>query len=230
MNKTNIETTDSNWGILYRAGGLAALLLVAVVPAQIVIFSVAPPAETARGWFEVFQRNALLGLLSFEFLLVIQVIVAIPTVLALYVALRRANPSLMAIYLALSLVGTVAFIASRPGFEMLALSSQYAGAAADAERAIYLAAGEAVLTAFKGTAFQVSYVLGSIGGLILAGVMLQSTVFSKATAYVRMASSVLDFGIFIPVVGLYISIFSVLLMLAFNVMIALRLFRLAKDS
>jgi hypothetical protein len=124
--------------------------------------------------------------------------------------------------------GVVCFIAARPALEMLSLSNAHAVAGTEAERTMLLAAGEALVATFHGSAFYVSYILGSITGLILAAVMLKSRVFSKATAYLRIGSSVFDFGLFIPVVGMYISIFSVLLLFAWNLIVARRLFQLAR--
>ena len=80
----------------------------------------------------------------------------------------------MAIYVGLSLIGIMAFIVARPAFEMLSLSDGFAAATTDAQRSAYMAAGEASLAVFHGTAFWVSYLLGSIAGLILAAVMLRT--------------------------------------------------------
>ena len=224
------EGTDARWRSLFMIGGVAALILVAITLIQFVVFAVSPPPYegTATAWFAMFQQNALLGLLAFEFLMVIYVVLSIVVSLALFAALRRVNPSLTAIFMALSLVGAMAFIAARPAFEMLFLSKQYAAAATDIQRAAFLAAGEAMVAVFHGTAFQVSYVLGSITGLIIAAVMLRSAIFSKTAAYLRLASSVLDFGLFVPGVGLYISLFSVLFLMIWDVLIARRLFQLAR--
>jgi len=82
---------------------------------------------------------------------------------------------------------------------------------------------------FHGTAFQVSYILGSITGFLIAAVMLRSSVFSTTTAYLRIGSSVFDFGIFIPGVGLFISLLSVVFLLVFNILIARRLFQLGSS-
>ena len=95
---------------------------------------------------------------------------------------------------------------------------------------MFLAAGEAKLATFHGTSFHVSYVLGSISGLIMSLVMLKSNLFTKTTAYVRIASSVFDFGLYLPVIGLYVSMFSVFFLFAWNIMIARRLFQLGKVS
>jgi hypothetical protein len=60
--------------------------------------------------------------------------------------------------------------------------------------------------------------------------MLKSHIFSKVTAYMRIASSVCDFGLFVPTIGIYISIFSVLFLFIWNILIARRLFQLGQNS
>jgi len=146
--------------------------------------------------------------------------------LALFAALRRENASLMSLYLALSLFGAAAFVVSRPGFEMLSLSHAYAAATTDAQRAVYLAAGEATLAVFEGMAYWVSYILGSISGLVISVVILRGGVFSKSTGYLRFASSVLDFGIFVPAVGLFIALLSVFCLMGFNILVSRRLLQI----
>ena len=226
--KPELAEVDPNFKPLYRIGGVAAALLAVITLLHSSVFFLVGLPTNVLDWFGLFERNALSGLLAFELLMVVYVILAIPVVLALFVALRGHSPSLMTIYVALGLIGSVAFIASRPAFEMLSLSHSYAAATTDAQRAAYLAAGESTLAVFKGTAFWVSYVLGSIGGLVVSAAILRSAVFSRATAYLRIASSVLDFGLFVPSIGLYIALFSVFSLLAFNILIAGRLLRLAR--
>lgn len=222
----------SGWAGLYKLAGVSALLQVAIVINQLVIFMSAPPPleGTALEWFKLFQENPIIGLIDFEFLMVIYVILCIPIALALYTILRPVNPSWTAVYLTLTLLGVMCFIAARPAFEMLYLSQAYAAAQNDAQRAMLLAAGEAKVAAFHGTAFYINYILGSLTGLIISLVMLQSTLFSKKISYVRIASSVCDFGLFLPVVGMFISILSVLFLAIWNIMIARRLFQLVQTS
>ena len=124
--------------------------------------------------------------------MVLYVVLAIPVALALWAALGRREPALMAAFVALSLVGAAAFVAARPAFEMQALSAGYALATTDAQRALFLAAGEAALATFHGTAFWVSYALGAVGGLVLAAAMLRTAVFGRTAAYLRIGSSVLE--------------------------------------
>ena len=213
MTKTNQENRISQWKSLYKIAGISVLLMISIVPIQIAIFSIVPPPSTALGWFELFQDNALLGLLSFEVLFIVYGALAIPLSLALYAALRRTDPALMALYLALTIAG-----------------SQFAAATTEAQRVMYLSAGEGLLAIFHGTSYMVSYLLGSITGLILSIVMLRSQIFSRATAYVRIVSSVFDLGLFLPVVGMYVSAFSAVLLFVWNIMIARRIFQLGKST
>lgn len=225
-------TSGSSWRSLLKVGGAASMAMAAITVLQFAAFMAAPPpyGGSALDWFALFQRNGFMGLLAYEFLMVVYMIVSIPLSLALYVTLRRTDQSLMAIYLLLSLLGVALFVVARPAFEMLFLSGQYAAATTEAQRAALLGAGNAMVAMFHGTSFQVSYFLGSVNGLIISAVMLGSGLFSKTTAYFRIASSVLDFGILIPQVGLVISLFSVFSLLIWNVLIARRLFQLARGQ
>ena len=222
------QSRDPSWDGLYKAGGVAALVLVAIPLVQLVVFSVAPPPleGSAAEWFVLFRQNAILGLLSFEILLVIYSLLSVVVSLALFAALTPAARTLSALFLASSLIGAVAFVAARPAFEMLYLSHQYAAATTEAQQAIFLGAGEAMVAALQGTAFQVSYILGSVTGFLVGAAILRGGVFSKATAYLRIGSGILDFGIFIPGIGLLVSVISVLLLIAFHVLVGRRLLQL----
>jgi len=227
----HLEMTTQSWSDLFKLGSASALMMVVIIIIQMIVFIAAPPPYdgTALDWFMLFQKNTLIGLINFEILMVVYTIITIPVALSLYILLRQTNPSWTATFLVLSLTGVMCFIAARPAFEMLQLSSGYAAAGTDAQRAMFLAAGEAKLATFHGTAFHISYILGSITGLIISFIMLKTNIFSKATAYVRIASSVCDFGLYVPTIGIYISIFSVLFLVAWNIMIARRLYQLGKE-
>jgi hypothetical protein len=227
---SNNRETISCWAGLWRAGSVSALLLVAIIITTGIVFAIEPqPLDgTALDWFMLFQKNPLLGLVESELLMILYVIVSMPVALSLYILLRSVNPSWMLVYLVLGLIGVMCFIAARPAFEMLYLSRGYAAATSESERAMFLSAGQAMVATFHGTAFQISYILGSVTGLIVSLVMLQTKIFGKAFAYVRIASSICDFGLYIPVVGIYISMFSVLFLFIWNIMIARRLWQLAK--
>ncbi|HEU5316556.1 MAG TPA: hypothetical protein VFX49_10630 [Chloroflexota bacterium] len=207
---------------IYTLGGLAAALLALLTVAHAAVFAAAGLPASVDDWFALFHRSPTLGLLAFESLMVLFVVVSVPLALALFVALRPTHPTLALLYLAVTLVGVIAFIRARPASEMLAVATAY-GAAPDGMRAAYLAAGEAMLATFHGTAFWVSYVLGSLGGLLLGVAMLHGRRFGRAAPSLRIASSVLDFGLFVPGIGLLLSLGSVFCLLLFHILVARRL-------
>ena len=115
----------------------------------------------------------------------------------------------MAIATVMGLIAIAIVFAARPTFDMLYLSDQYAAETTETQRAILLATGEPKLALVYGTAQQVHYVLGSVALLLVSTVMLRSDIFSKATAYVGIVANVLAFGLYVPTIGVYLSIFSV---------------------
>ena len=221
------QSERSAWTGLYKLGGAAALLMVLLFMVKIVVYIVWPPPRTATAYFNVFRSNKLLGLLDFDLLLVVDQALQVPICLALYIALRRVNESIMAVATALSLVSIAAFIAARPALEMLHLGGQYAAAATDAERAGLVGAGQAMLAIFNGTAFHTSYVLGSVAMVMVASVMLRGDVFSRAAAYVGIATGVIGFGLYVPGIGIVLAILSALGLQIWNILIARRFFQLA---
>jgi hypothetical protein len=162
-------------------------------------------------------------------LFVVNAVLGIATTLALYIALRRVNESFMAIALAFGVIGTIAIILARPAIDMLCLSDQYATATTVTQRSLFLAAGETMIAIRHGTAFHVSYNLANINLLIFSAVMLQSRIFSKTTAYLGILAGVIGFGLYVPTIGIFLSVLSVLFFAIWNILIARRLFQLGRN-
>src|SRR5215207_5047575 len=232
MNTSDAGSADSRWNWLYKVGGAAALFSVAIIPIQLVVFIAWGQPETAIGWFNLFQDNVLAGLLAFELLFVVNAAVGIATALALYVALRWVNESLMVIATVLGLLEAVAFIVARPALEMLYLSNQYAAATTDAQREMFVAAGEAMWATFHGTAFHVGINLFSIYYLIASIVMLRSNIFGKVTASTGIVAAILNWGLYVPGgIGLILFTLSVVPFLAiWLILVARRLFQLGRSG
>jgi Domain of unknown function (DUF4386) len=215
------EGQASDWCGLFRIGGYAAVFMFLLIPIQIIIFIASPPPQTVLDYFALFQHNRLLGLLDLDLLLIVDNLLSIPLYLALYIALRRKNESWMLIATSLGILSIILYLVSREAtFSMLALSNQYAVATTEAQRQILQAAGQVLLISYNGTVFNISYILGAA-----ALIMLQNDLFSKATAYLGLAANIIAFGLYIPSIGVYISIFSVLFLWIWDLLVALRLLR-----
>ncbi len=225
------ESKDSDWQGVYRVAGVAALVMLVLIPIQAMIFLGWPPPQTVEGHYALLQDNWLLGLLSLDLLFIVDSVLIIPIYLALYVSLKRDAPSSMLIALALALVGNATFFGSNVAFEMLALSNRYTAAATAAEQSQFLAAGEAMMVAYIGTAFNVYYMLSTIALLIISAVMLRGKVFSKATAYIGIAAGIL---MLVPptvgAIGLIFSLLSLIPWVVWLFLFARRLFQLSGQN
>jgi hypothetical protein len=221
----------SNWKGLYQTGSVAALVSVLLIPVAIISHIAWPPPAWSPGaaidWFTLFQSNWLRGLLGLDLSILIGLVLGIPIFLALYVALRQEDQSAMAIATTIALIGTALHLTSNTAFEMLALSRGYAAAVTEAERTMFLAAGEATLAAYYGSAFHVSYILGYVAKIIIGAIMLRGNIFSKTTGYVGILTGISGLGFYLPAIGMLFSIISVVFVAVWNVLIARRLFQLA---
>lgn len=224
---TNITNADAAWKPLYKVGGVAALIVAVFIPVQVILFIGWPPPSSVAGYFTLFQNNRLLGLIDLDLLMIVDELMMVPMLLALYIALRRASPSAMLLATTFGLIAVVLYCVSREAtFTMSALSDQYAVATTEAQKSIYLAAGQTMLAIFNGTAFDIYYILGAVSSLITSVVMLRSKLFSRATAYVGIVTSVL---MLVPptvgMIGLILSLLSLVPTMVWLILIARRLFQ-----
>jgi hypothetical protein len=132
--------------------------------------------------------------------------------------------------LTLGLLSTVLFIASNPAFAMLTLCNQYFSAANETLRTTILSAGQAVMAAWQGSAFQVSYITGSLAAILISIGMLRSPAFGRFTAIMGILANGIAFGLYVPVIGVYISVFSVVFLWIWYLLIARGLLKLGKIS
>lgn len=222
------EQGTGRWRSLYRIGAIAAVISVVVIPLSMVAFFAWP--LWPENILAVIQEDPLAGLMGLDFGYLFSNVFAIPFFLALYVTLKEVNEGWSLVALPLGLIGLVCLVLARPIPEMFALSDQWAAAATESERATYLVAGESMLAHFHGMAYHAHYVLGSASLLISSFLMLRSNTFSKATAYVGIVTNVVVFGLYVPVVGLYLSLLSVVGYLVWYILIAHRLIQLGWDT
>ncbi len=205
------ETDLSQYRSLYRIGGVAAIVIAILIPFQAIAFIVSPPPNTVIDYFTLFQRDRLLGLLDLDFLMIVDNILLIPLFLALYIALRRTDASWILIGTTMGLMALAAYFASREAtITMIALSDGYAAATTDSARTAFLGAGQAVLASYNGTAFHLSYNIGQAAGVIIGIVMLRSKLFGRVAPWACILGNLVGWGLYVPDIGIYISLFSVL--------------------
>jgi hypothetical protein len=216
------------WALLYRVGAAAALASAVLIPIQVAVFMIWPPPldGTAADWFVLLHRNRLAGLVDLDLLLAVDNALLVPLLLALYVVLRKVHESAMTLAVALGLVGVVMYLASNPAIQMATLSDRYSAATTDQQRAATRAAGAAMLAIWQGSGFHAAYLLGSIAGIVIGVVMLHSGLFSRTAGWLAVLANGVGLGLYVPTVGVYISVFSVVFLEVWYLLVARRLVQL----
>jgi hypothetical protein len=143
---------------------------------------------TVIDWFTLLQNNWFVGLRNLGLLNIVGAILLVPTILAVYSALRRDNEAYATLGMVLFFVGIAVYLASSRAFPMLSLSSQYAVATTDAQRSLLVAAGQAMLAEGQSRA---GILVIEFACVVISVVMLSSEAFSKATACAGMLGNVL---------------------------------------
>ncbi len=245
------DTADSRWKSLYKLSGTASVIAVLIfrrwlgadflLMRAIGIIRSGPRAmpNSAMDWFTLLHTDRLIGLTLLNVFDDVNYVLVGLIFLGLYAALRRANKSYMTVAMALGFLGIAVYLASNQAFSILSLSDQYAAATTDAQRSIFLAAGQALLAINNSNVLgpgAIGFLLVTLAGLIISIVMLRSSDFGKGTAYAGILANLFGLGyplgialapksMVIPTVAISLSI-SACFLVVWYVLIAARLFHL----
>jgi len=215
---------------LFKAAFYASMAMLVIIPAQILVFSIFPMPNNVTEWYQLFDSNLLVGFFHADFFILLNNILIAVIYLAFYHALKETNRGLLQLALVLGFIGIAAYISSNKTFELLSLSRLYAGAATESDRAMYLAAGQVMVSSWTGTAFDAYYVLNGITLLIIAVLMFKNKNFNKGTAAFGLAA-----GIFMVIpstagtIGLVFSLLSLVPWYVFTIKYAIVFHRLGRE-
>jgi hypothetical protein len=189
---------------------------------QILVYLIAPPPETVEGFFALYRQNPFLGLLSLDFLYLLNNLILVVLYSALFVLLFRERPVTVLLAFLFGLIGVACYYPSNPAFEMLTLSGGFFQAQSE-QQPIYLAAGEALLAGYTGTSFNAYYVLSTLGLLLYAAALLKSPRAKKSLGIWAFTSGL--FMIIPSSAGTVGMVFSFLSLMPWVIFIALLMLR-----
>lgn len=220
---------EYNWDKLYRIAGLAALVIVMIIPIQVLIFTVFPPPDDPIGFITLFHDNWLLGLLSLDLLYYFNNALLAVFYLGLYASMRKIDFTIMLIALIIGLLGIAIYYSSSIGFEMLALSEQYYQTDSVEIKQQLISVGQGLILKYKGTAFDVYYVFNAIALLLISKTMFKSNEFGKSAAIWGLIAGLL---MIIPstagTIGLIFSLISLIPWIVFSIIVGRKMLFLGK--
>jgi hypothetical protein len=252
MNPVDDHPGHSTWKALYLLGGMAAMLAVFVfrrnLGAELMAskgFGLFAVPETmpvsAAEWFSLLHSSSWVGMTLLEVFDLVEYALVGVFFLAVCAALWRENRSLALLATICGWVGIAVYFASNQAFGLLSLSEHYAAATTEAQRSMFLAAGEALLAnqdpgaLHQGTGIYASLFLVLLAGLIFSIIMLRSNVFSRLTAISGILANgfMLGYYLILPLApGLLVLPFvlSAPFRIIWYFLTALKLFQLRKDG
>ncbi len=250
MEKTHrvedVVTAQPSRNRLFTFAALAALLAMATNLLDIILgFGetevIVNGTQSATQWFLLFQANGFKGLYALGILNIVYMSCMLPVYFGVLMAHRRQSLVLAGTATLLFLLAFAIYVSNNAALPMWVLSGRYASTSTDAQRALFAAAGEAVLArgedftpgAFPGT------LLSGIAALVLSIVMLQGGIFGKITASVGILAftflSVFTvLATFVPalyfVAFYFFAMIGGLLALTWFVLVARGFFKLSRSS
>ena len=97
---------------LFQIAWYASLIMIVLIPIQVIIYVLSPPPSTVEGFFELYHQSAFLGLLSLDFLYIINNILILAIYLALFILLFNKKPTTILLALVLGLVANACYYPS----------------------------------------------------------------------------------------------------------------------
>jgi len=104
---------------LYKVAFYASLAMLAIIPAQIAIFSIFPMPGSVAEWFQLFNTNPLVGFFHADFFILLNNILIAVIYLAFYHSLKETDKGLLQLALVFGFIGIAAYISSNKTFELL---------------------------------------------------------------------------------------------------------------
>ena len=238
-----MDNSEKQWKIIYKIGAVTTIIVLIGIVIDMVVGivtggNITELPQTAIERFNQFKETPLLGLYNLDILNIINQIILIPSIFALYAAHRNTNKPFALLSLILFLVGTTIFVTSNTALTMLDISQKYFAASSEEQRMLLAAAGEAMLAKGSHGSLGVffGFALPTFANVLMTAVMLNGKVFSRATSYIGLVGNILlllyiILVTFFPEVEKMALLFAMpagLLAMAWMIMFTIKLLKLSK--
>jgi hypothetical protein len=222
----------------YKFGAVAAFLAAFIFRRNLsaeadILLPIDNPVTTLQ-YFNLFHENRLIGLTMMSFFDLVNIALVGITFFTLYYVLKDINEICMRFANIICFIGVAVLFASNQAFAMLSLSDQYF-AVSGADKVVFLTAGESLLAInIHGSGSFISLFLIGFSGLLVSIVMLQSSIFSKITAYFGILANGIGLSYFItififPTIGWLPIPLSAIPLMVWYILIGVKLYKLSNE-
>jgi len=230
---TTLENPDLRWKSLYNIAGIAAIVSILVILLGFVTYFIwpySPGKDSAESILLLLHNDPLGGLISLDLFLFIGNLSSLALFLTLYISLRPVDEAIALLAMAVGVIGLVLLIPARPILELVHLSQAYMAAASEAEKAQIAGSAATLLALFDGIGWYMNTLLGGLSLLTSSILMLRSRLYSKAAAYVGIATNLVLVGFVIPPISLLMLFLCLPGYIIWYVLLAQRFFQLGRAA
>lgn len=227
------EGPDPRWKSLYTIAGFAAIISMIVILLGFVTYFIwpyTPGKDSAETILLLLHTDPVGGLVSLDLFLFIGNLFSLVLFLTLYISLRQVDAAIALIALVVGLIGLVLLIPARPILELVHLSQAYSTAATEAEKAQIVGSAATLLALFDGIGWYMNTLLGGLSLFTSSMLMLRSGLYSKATAYVGIATNLVLCAFVIPPISLLMLFLCLPGYIIWYVLLARRFFQLGRAA
>ena len=193
-----MKNSSKQFNSIYLIGAITTIIVLCGIVLDMVVGSItggdiSSLPQTAVDRFNQFHDNRMLGLYNLDLLNIINQLILIPSIFAIYNVHKKLDNGYALLSLILFIVGTTIFITSNTALTMFDLSKKYFSATSEGQRNLIAAAGESMLAkgAHGSLGVFIGFALPTFANILISHVMIQGKIFTKANSYAGLAGNIL---------------------------------------
>jgi hypothetical protein len=182
---------QNHWKLFYKIGAISVFLALLVMVTEIFLTLLPDGARgvlTVEQLFDMYHRNWFMAMRYMGLMNIIATTLMLPVFFSLYGLYRHNLKVFAAFSLILSFIGYGIFMADNTSFACLELAEKYFKEISDANKTIFLAAGEALIA--RGASHTPGtfpgFLLCEIAGIFFSIIILKGRVLKKSTGIIGL--------------------------------------------
>jgi len=170
-----------------------------------------PHPNTIIEWFSLYKDTPIIGFIGFDILYMFSNVLMIFLYLSLFIIIKKNMNNLTIFAFILAFISLTIYFSSNRFIEMYTISSKYFEATNDIQKYSLIAAGELLLSVYKGSSYFIYYTLSGLSLILLFKSFSKIEYFTKRTVKMGILSG---FFMLVPatmgIVGMVFSLLSLI--------------------
>jgi len=169
---------------------LTIISMIVLIPVQIVLFMLYPHPISIIEWFTLFKISPIIGFIGFDIIYTFSNVLMIFLYISLFIIIKNKINNLTIFAVILAFISITIYFSSNRFIEMYIISGKYFEATSEMQKMSFIAAGELLLSVYKGSSYFIYYILNGLSLILLFKSFNGIDFFSKKTVIVGILSGI----------------------------------------